>query len=463
MTNIHIALNKANIAKLPIEIKLKELFKGRPFEVLEANLFYFDHMSKRIFNVSSPKRFDIFVHATFEHYEEVDVIVQIDEASYAIKQYKPKYEEGVTPILQNGTEVAFYHKDRQSLYIPYNLEGLGNRIAASFITTILDLFNEQVLAQIANKNSWVKTDEREMLIERIKKNVNGDPERRKREAEQRVKDMQESVDYHIRELKNRYDRFEQAKKELAALMEDGEGLDDFLKELDLIAKHPGVTDVVIEQDFIKVHVSDVSAYVDVAGEERKFYIGNMRIDMNIRNTDIKFFGDNPRKSHWTSHDPHPHVDGDSGTACLGNVGASIAQLCSQKKAYALFLVCLDFLQNANTDDVAGKNIVNWDEIDEEGNIINEGGTLTTGNTFYCERCENDHDEEEVDSFLVYTEFRDGEVFESETWCEHCRSDYATYHEELGETIDDEIWSEVNDYFEPEEDEEEECEEEGAMF
>src|SRR5690606_9940189 len=123
--------------------------------------------------------------------------------------------------------------------------------------------------------------------------------------------------------------------------------------------------------------------------------GSMKIVMNMSNTDVRFYNlDNPRHGYWTNEDPHPHVSGGNNTACLGNVASTIAELCSRNEVYALALMCIDFLENANTTDPAGAKVVNWDEVDEEGNIIRSGEEDDEENEF-CDCCQSHHREEDM--------------------------------------------------------------------
>ena len=76
-----------------------------------------------------------------------------------------------------------------------------------------------------------------------------------------------------------------------------------------------------------------------------------------------------RQSYWTENDPHPHVDGGSGCPCYGSAGSMLASTMSECELYASFIIVLNFLQQVNTEDSAGKFIYNWDCIDKKRNII----------------------------------------------------------------------------------------------
>ena len=167
-------------------------------------------------------------------------------------------------------------------------------------------------------------------------------------------------------------------RELNSEEADEEDLIDNLRnDLDLIIKHDKVKDIIVEKNLFTVFTNPLYIYSD---RGRKYYGGNFTIKININNTSIKFNSDNKRQSYWTNNDPHPHVNGADGSACLGNVASTIAELCSQVQLYPLVLICIDFLESANTEDSAGKNIRNWQEVDNDNNPIK------VEQEYYCDEC-----------------------------------------------------------------------------
>ena len=68
----------------------------------------------------------------------------------------------------------------------------------------------------------------------------------------------------------------------------------------------------------------------------RYLMGCYKIAINLNNAIVIFFNTNEhfcRKSYWTNYDPHPHVNGNSGEACLGNISATIADLVGQKEFF----------------------------------------------------------------------------------------------------------------------------------
>jgi ribosomal protein S27AE len=100
--------------------------------------------------------------------------------------------------------------------------------------------------------------------------------------------------------------------------------------------------------------------------------------------------------------------------------------------YALTLVGIDFLESTNTSDPAGKNIVNWDKVDEEGNIVEPEPDWTCN---HCGEGQSEHD----DGYTVFTSYTGerngtGEFGEERYVCGHCRDEHYTYHENLDEAV-----------------------------
>lgn len=258
----------------------------------------------------------------------------------------------------------------QQLNIVPNVFGEHNDDNVALLTKIIHLVNKHVFLQRILDYSWKSTTKKEQLTAEFTEHIKRNQLSYIKDDKRKLGEAEGNIRYYTDELKKSFDsrtrymqQIEVAEKRLDAVSEK------LLKDLDNIVANPKVKELFIKDGKFIVHTEPVYAYHDETGE--RYYIGNMRIEMNPQNTEVKFYGDNPRKSYWSHHDPHPHVSGESGNACLGNVASTIAELCSQMELYALTMVCIDFLESVNTSDSAGKNIVNWDRVDEKGNIIEE--------------------------------------------------------------------------------------------
>ncbi len=148
-------------------------------------------------------------------------------------------------------------------------------------------------------------------------------------------------------------------------------------------------------------------------------------------SEVLFDSDCKHSSYWSTQDPHPHVDGLSKKACLGNIESTVAELCSQMQLYALAMILIDFLESANVSDAAGKCVVSWPEIDKNGNPICHNDN---NKPIYCD--DDDHDCDCCcetyhigDLCEVYEEVQmENNIFQP-VWlrhvCEDCRDD--NYH------------------------------------
>lgn len=133
-----------------------------------------------------------------------------------------------------------------------------------------------------------------------------------------------------------------------------------LKDINLIVAIDKVDDLLFNNNVFIIKTKPLYIY-DSKG--RCFYGGTYTIQINMSETIVKFSGDNPHKSYWTPKDPHPHVNGDNGIACLGNIESTVAELCAQTQLYALATILISFLESANLEDSAGKNVINWEQVD----------------------------------------------------------------------------------------------------
>jgi hypothetical protein len=428
--------------------RIKTIIDPESAQFRYAEVYLMRDSSSR-YETGGGEKLHIFIGATPGSSDAIEYALTTDIGTYGFNGWLPKDQTYAVPVMDASNQIlGFYNEKHAEYYIPYTLDDLNPEDAREIILYSIKGFANNVLAEYRNHNSWVKTKNKESLLEMVKTNLSQDQTNLVNNLENRIRELEQYIQTYTRELKGKYDQLRQKSKELANAKNGGvDGLDNFIKGLDLIAQHPQVSNLIVEGNEITAYIDKVYAYADIDGEEKRFYIGNMHIKMNIANTEVKFFGDNPRRGFW-AQDPHPHVNGSTGDACLGNVSATIAQLCSQKEIYPLFLTCLDFLENANTDDPAGEKIVMWDEVDEEGNIIHEGGER--GECFYCDNCEEHYNENRHDQYTVYTRFEDGTVVDPETWCNNCRGDRASYNDHVHEYVHDDIVEEIDEHFKGEE-------------
>jgi len=230
-------------------------------------------------------------------------------------------------------------------------------------------------------------------------------------------------------------------------------------EIDLIMSNEKVEDLSIKNQSIHIFTKALPIY-DTEGN--CYFGGKYRIEIDFQDGNVRFFNlSGTRKGFWSDRDNHPHVN-NRGAACLGNVDATIVTLLSDMELYPLSTILINFLEAANEDDPAGRNVVNWDGYNEEtGEIIpaeenrlyiawyyNEDEDEDEDRE-YCENCEEYYDS--GDMVTIYERVIIHEDGERETSrssfrvCEQCASD-------------DYCWDDVLDvYYNELEDKREECE------
>lgn len=422
-----------------IKDTVKALINQAPLKFTEVGLYLMDS-SKTHYAETSTNRLAIFVQSIPK--EEIGIT---DGVIGSIAMKRMVAQEGFAELKDaDGNFIAYYVEKTLELYIPWIVNELSGDDLLAVIESVVSTFTERVLKNEAYKNSWINSTNKEQLVSRITTYLSRNQKNELESAENKVRDTERHIEDLTTNLKQVYDRHKVNMKKLEQAREQGvTGLDAFLNGLEDISKHPQVTDIDVEESRVVVKIANVHAYANVNGKERRYYIGNMEVHIDISNTSVKFYGDNPRNGFW-SNDPHPHVSGDSHRACLGNVATTLAELCSEMEIYAVFLTCLDFLENANTEDPAGRKIVMWDEVDEEGNIIKEADE---DEGVECEHCQGHFDEDDLGDVLTNFDPETGAHLDHQSWCSACREEDATWVGKAEEYVRDEISDVVEQYYE----------------
>lgn len=366
----------------------------------------------------------------------------------------------------NGVTYAQYDTEMRALYIP--LPFYYNRfVNLEAAEGIMKEAMARVIEFEANRDrmfSWTETDNKEPLIKRIRERMADSVRRERNELESTILNYETQATELRRKLKSAHDNAMTSRIRLAALGADDAIEKKIISELDVIAGNPKFKRIVVEADGrLTITTAPIQTY---ASNGDKFQLGEITMKINMQNTDIRFSSPLTHRSYWSDRDPHPHVNGRDGSACLGNVGPTIAELCSKNEIYALALVLVDFLENANLDDPAGRHVYNWDQIDEEGNVIHEGAGNRNlrdsddlsmlrrnreqgnsgggGSSRRCEHC----GERAGSTRTVYTRYDGGgDVGRDQQWCETCTDHHATYNEHIDEYCEDEVSENVDEYFE----------------
>ena len=334
--------------------------------------------------------------------------------------------------------IAEYLPDEHVLNILFDLFGeetFDPNVLKIFEKILADL-NDNYLKHASVANSWVKTPDKQALIQKTKNEYSVVAERALQENKKDLAYYKEQNRELQLRLKQNFDRMLKLQEEInntTTILQNT--IEKFINDLQLISNMEKVEDLYYENYKLIIHT--IPLYI-VSDRGKRYYGGKYEITVDTNSGEVTFFNkDNPRHGYWTEEDPHPHVDGDSGTACFGNASEIVAELCSQKEFYALTTVLIDFLESTNTCDAAGSMIISWDEVDCTGNIIKYGIYGGFEDPTECEECgEIFEGEEGITAYQTLYEDEDGEMYvEDEIYiCPYCVENYYSYNDVVGEYV-----------------------------
>lgn len=240
-----------------------------------------------------------------------------------------------------------------------------------------------------------KIEEIENVLEQKKNKTNENKTNKyKREIENKEREI-EVYETHIEAAKIEIERYE---KEIRKIKEENNI--NYKEQIELIKNNPKVENVYYEPIENKLVIDTVELRMTNEGIKDDIRdLGKMRIEIDIDDFSTKMFNlTNKRTNYWGEQGNHPHVSS-SGNACLGNSDYMFAQAKEENNFYITFLICLGYLETYDYLDCAGAYYVNWDKIDEDGNIIEKGhlpydvyectvcGELVDeGDAYYCQQC-----------------------------------------------------------------------------
>lgn len=370
-------------------------------KILTEELTYLDVSHLHVYNLLGERhqrnagvpgqRIIIFVNATTYDAEGILELQKPETIGGVENNYIKFLSPSGNAVLitsEHGTPLAEWHENSWELNILFDVFNEVNDTSIAIFKYIIQEWNRLVWFPKTLESSWKYTKNKNKLASKITEQIKGRKERQLHEDERQIERWENQINEWRRQIKYASDNIIQRRLIIQAVRENIDSIQqDFIKDLDLIIKHNKVEDLNIKDNKFIVHTIPLYMYTE-KGE--RFYAGRYKIEINMYNSDVHIFGDNPRQSYWTTKDPHPHVSGHDGTPCFGNVSSTVAELCSQMQIYALTMVCIDFLESVNTADIAGNNVYNWDKVDDEGNIINEDSSYQNDdeeeNLSQCENC-----------------------------------------------------------------------------
>lgn len=358
-----------------------------------------------------------------------------------LKHYAPTQENSMVCII-NEIPVAEFVPNRLELCILFNMFSDFNDEYTSIFKQIVQWLQVEYFAKKQLRNSWMHTENKDALKANLIRSIRSGKERMIQQDEESIRSYESDIRDYTRAIKDRHDKAINKRLTVEVTRNNLSVIDaKVISELDAIVNNPKIKDIHITNGKYTVFTEPIYAYDK---NNKRYYIGNCWFTIDIDNTDVRFFNDNTRHGFWGSKDPAPHVDGRSGHACLGNVAATIAQLCSEYELYALALICIGFLEAINIEDVAGeRGAKTWDMVDEEGNIITDESRNIQCK---CDNCsENIYEGEDTNT--VYNDYHeevdsDGNVSthvvdeDARTVCNSCREEEYHYNDDAEEYVRD---------------------------
>ena len=255
-------------------------------------------------------------------------------------------------------------------------------------------------------------------------------------------------------------------RELKTFKKEKGNKDKIRKDIKYIKENELVKEVYYKPTIEKLIIKTKTLYMQHPEDKNdRRLLGEMKIMLDVNNYDVKMFNETEcRKGYWGDFCNHPHVS-EAGEPCLGNSGDMLAECKLNNDLYIAFLTILGFLQQFDTDDIAGEYYVCWDRVNEEGNVVEKGledkyyetccvcgEGICEDNYYICDECGGyvcpDHEHWVDDTSLCENCYNDltaecticGDVhlqenmlYIDEQWiCDDCKDGYVSYCEKCEE-------------------------------
>ncbi|HHX67441.1 MAG TPA: hypothetical protein GX708_05215 [Gallicola sp.] len=350
-------------------------------EVDKVDIFRMDKQRQKYSAGNLPHRFIIFTNATASNNEE-DIILEnplkINNIENNFTEFLPPLKENSTLITSpEGVILAEYFETGNELYILFDILKKFNDNNLKIFSFIMEELNNLVWKPKTMEKSW-KYGDKDKLIKTFTEEIEKQKKETIRNIQFQIDNIKADIESCRLTFRRLYTTLANKRQALEREKDTTNIIEKIQKDLDLIINHEKIQDIQIINNKFHVFTNDIYIYDK---NNRKYYGGKYKIVIDLQDN-IFIFSDNPRRGYWTPRDPHPHVSGHNGEACFGNIDETIIELSSQTELYALVLILINFLESVNIDDAAGKYIINWDMVDEDGNIIKPD----IQHSHFCEIC-----------------------------------------------------------------------------
>lgn len=297
-------------------------------------------------------------------------------------------------------------------YGEYTVDTLGKNI----IITAAGLQKREELCQVLEQDNYdslihsmhsaEKDVDQETTIEKIRKTIENKIASEKALIIEKINDIEDCKNQSYQEYIKYCNNIKEYEAKLAYI-DKNFSVASMLDRCNKLFSIRGIESFEIN-DFLKdidLYTSDI--YINSIGY--KFYIGKFKINVNMSENKVSFenlTSENKRHSAWGDYCMHPHIS-DRGIACLGEAAEPIMMACKDFRIDILAIILISYLESINPDDSAGKNLTNWDVVDENGNVMDFPIELTP-----CHLCLKKVTDSNKDTFHI---------------CEDCNKNYCDSH------------------------------------
>ena len=234
---------------------------------------------------------------------------------------------------------------------------------------------------------------KDATIEMFNKNYEKNRETRLKDVNREIIDNEYWIKQNtenLRHMLQKRDELNDKKEAIEKENKTGRYVERLLKEVENIANYKTTKKIILTSDEIIVQTNTL--YINEEVEEKRYLLGEMEIHMPTNVCDgIRLYNLTGTRNAYSTGMHHPHVFAE-GDPCLGSFSKTITECRARDNFFGLYLTLINFCRTVDIEDDAGKYIIAWDEVDEEGNIICEG--KEKGYTV-CEICGRDIEEEDA--------------------------------------------------------------------
>jgi hypothetical protein len=295
---------------------------------------------------------------------DVDGLVAFGRAIQVSKMFEPN--DGGTLISDEaGTVVAQYFPQHKTVNILVDLLGTPTNDTLHILKEIMRIVGNEIREE-GDEDSWVRAKKKDAIIDKTRSLFRAAHDRKVSEAKNSISTYESELEEARKRLTLNHTKLAEAMR----IMDSSEAvfqerIDRILADFGHLATYEKIEDIRIEGGFIHLYTTSLNITDPRTGNVYRG--GKFLIKLRMDDSRVTFHtAEGKLHNGFWGQDPHPHVKGSTGVACLGSAAATIAELCSQEQLYALGIVLVSFLESVNTEDAAGKRVRNWPLISAGG-------------------------------------------------------------------------------------------------